>query len=287
MRIVSWSRNERRIAGEEASDFFDRPLTEPWLFHFTTSHLRVDRHAGAFSLKLILAGEEGYGFGRRSVRLRPGRLLFAAAGREYDSDIGSPSESLSIFLPDAQAAAYWTECRGDHDRLIDASPDEAPASPPAVAWRGGVAVARQTERLRRALAEGDDAAEVAFDLLLAAGRTWHRPAPLRSLGGPGGAAVREELLQRVMRARDLILDRGGIGCRLDLLADAACLSRFHFLRAFSEAFGRTPGEVARAVRIERAAAVLETGRGAAEAAKLAGYSRASSLRRAQSRSAAC
>jgi len=288
MRIVSWNRPERRIAGEEASGFFDKPLAEPWLFHFSTRRLSVEPHGGAFSLKLVLRGEERYAFGKRIVRLAPGQLLFAAAGRVYASEIAAPTESLSIFLPDGEASAFWAESRDEHDRLIDTAPAEGPAFMPAVAWRAGPGTMRQVRWLREMLSTGgEDASAAAFGLLSEAGRSWRRAAPLRELTGPRRAATREELLQRVIRARDLILDQGGIGCRLDLLAETACLSRFHFLRVFAEAFGRTPGEFARGVRLGRAAAALRSGEAVEAAALAAGYSRVSALRRAQAASAAC
>jgi AraC-like DNA-binding protein len=288
LRFVSWSQAERRIAGEEASDFFDRPLAEPWLFHFTTSRLKVDPHAGAFSLKVVLSGEECYAFGKRAVRLRPGQLLFTAADRVYASEVAIPTESLSIFLPDAAASAFWTESRREHDDLIDVASADIPAAVPSVSWQAGAAAMRQLARLRQALAKpGEDGESAMLGLLFEAGSSWRRGAPLRDLTGPRRAATREELQQRVMRARDLIFDLGGVGCRLDLLAEEACLSRFHFLRVFSEAFGRTPGDFARTVRLARAAAALRSGEAAPEAARAAGYSRAGALRRAQAASAAC
>jgi AraC-like DNA-binding protein len=277
MKIVQWSAPRRRIDREEANGFFEAPLDTPWLFHFSTGELRMGRHAGAFSLKLVLAGTEEYRFGNRRMRLRPGELLFAAAGREYASAIEAPAESVSIFLPDGLAGRFWSAATGEHETLIDDDPMEVPELP-AVAWRG---CAGETGRLAQSLRSGEDAKDATFALLGAAARSWRRGAPLHALAGPRRRATREELTARVMRARAAIEDMGGVDCSLDLLTEAACLSRFHLLRVFKEAYGRTPGEYARQVRLTRAATMLGAGMDERTAAAAAGYARVGTLRRAQ------
>jgi AraC family transcriptional regulator len=282
LRIVSWSQAERRIAADEASDFYDSRLVEPWLFHFTTSRLRLEPHGGAFSLKLVLRGAEDYDFGRRRVRLRPGQLMFAGSGRAYGSEIGTPTESLSLFLPDDEAARLWHDSSAPHERVIDA-PAQGPApTPPPIAWRAHDGARQALADLRHTLGWDDRAAtELAAETLLAeAARGWRRAAPVDALTGPRRAATREELLARAMRARDLIEDLGGVGCDLDRLAAAACLSRYHFLRVFREAYGCTPGHFARRTRLARAQAALAAGTAPALVARDHGYSRPGSLRRA-------
>lgn len=46
---------------------------------------------------------------------------------------------------------------------------------------------------------------------------------------------------------------------LDMVADEACFSKFHFIRLFSEVFGRTPHQYLTAVRIAHAKTLLATG----------------------------
>src|SRR5512145_1340575 len=71
------------------------------------------------------------------------------------------------------------------------------------------------------------------------------------------AEGREDRIERVLRfideshAEDIDLDR---------LAAVACLSRFHFCRAFAASVGESPFERLTRVRVERAAGLLASGR---------------------------
>jgi AraC family transcriptional regulator len=69
-------------------------------------------------------------------------------------------------------------------------------------------------------------------------------------------ATREELLRRVLRGRDFLLSSPYGRVRLKDVARAACLSPFHFHRAFRAAFGETPRQHATRHRLERARLLL-------------------------------
>ena len=283
MRVVQWSAPERTIDESEAGDFYDRPLAEPWLFHFSTRKLRLDPHAGPFSLKIVVRGRERYRFGSRQVCLRPGQLLFSAADRTYSSDITAWSECISLFLPRAVAAEAWSDSVGAHEAIIDGLADRGAEWPVPVAFAAPSSVRGLMPQMLEALGRGGDCKDVALELVSCAARQWRRTAPVRSLTGPRRIATREELIGRVIRARDMIDDLQGVGCELASLADEACLSKFHFLRVFKEAFGMTPGQYARRVRVRRALEMEVRGSSIARAARLAGYSRSSSLKRARSK----
>jgi AraC family transcriptional regulator len=70
------------------------------------------------------------------------------------------------------------------------------------------------------------------------------------------AATREELLRRVLRGRDFLLSSLANSVSLSDAARAACLSPFHFHRAFQAAFGTTPHRYALRHRLERARHLL-------------------------------
>jgi len=71
------------------------------------------------------------------------------------------------------------------------------------------------------------------------------------------ASTREELWRRLNRGRDFIHARFESALTLPEIASAACLSPFHFLRGFKEAFRMTPHEYLSACRVERAKFLLE------------------------------
>ena len=118
------------------------------------------------------------------------------------------------------------------------------------------------ERFRRALTAGLSLAESEdWFLRIAArmargernaARAIHRLPAVR-------AATRKELFRRVLRGRDFLLSQAAEGVSLPGAARAACLSPFHFHRAFTRAFGATPHQMLTRHRLERAAAMLATG----------------------------
>jgi len=85
------------------------------------------------------------------------------------------------------------------------------------------------------------------------------------------AATREELYRRVLRGRDYLLSQAAGRVTLAESARAACLSRFHFHRVFSQAFGMTPHQMLTRHRLERAAALLATGLPVTEVCLAAGF----------------
>jgi AraC-like DNA-binding protein len=70
-------------------------------------------------------------------------------------------------------------------------------------------------------------------------------------------STRKELWRRLNRARDFIRARFDTPLTLSQMSAIACLSPFHFLRAFKAAFRCTPHELVAACRIERAKFLLE------------------------------
>lgn len=281
MKVVQWSAPERVIGQTEASDFYDRPLAEPWLFHFTTQHLQIAPHAGPFSLKLVVRGQERYRFGSRQLCLRPGQLLFSDGERSYSSEISSPSECISLFLPPDMASEAWIGSTAEHAAIVDNTIRIPMDRPLPVAFASSSSVRTLTKTLLSALRDGGDCRNVALEIVSAAAQQWRNVAPVRELTGPHHAATREELIGRVVRARAMIDDLHGLGIDLGTLAEEACLSKFHFLRIFKEAFGATPGQYARQARIKRAAELQRSGTSLGAATRLAGYSRPASLRRAR------
>jgi len=59
-------------------------------------------------------------------------------------------------------------------------------------------------------------------------------------------------LIRLCRARDLLRDVGTEELSINQVADAAAMSRFHFIRQFTAVFGETPGRFRTAARLDRA-----------------------------------
>lgn len=70
--------------------------------------------------------------------------------------------------------------------------------------------------------------------------------------------TREELIKRLLTARDFIHAYYQKSITLDDIAKASCLSANHMLRTFKQAFGQTPNRYIMKLRIEKAKNLLTT-----------------------------
>jgi len=135
---------------------------------------------------------------------------------------------------------------------------------------------RELQRLKQRLASGrlstegctDDVYRLAQRLLADHCQT----ALLASRLPAVRRGTREELFRRVLRGRDFLLSRLSESVSLKEVARAACLSPFHFHRAFQAAFSETPHQHATRHRLERARRLLrETDRSITEICLEAGF----------------
>lgn len=81
--------------------------------------------------------------------------------------------------------------------------------------------------------------------------TIHRLPSLRQ-------TTRIELYKRLSRARDLLHSCFTADLSLDQLSTEACLSKYHFLRLFRQAYGLSPHQYLQQLRLEKAQSVLTT-----------------------------
>ena len=283
MDFVEWSAPAREIGNAEASSFFDIALPETTIFRYSTQRFRIVPHTGAFSLKLVDAGQERYQFSSRSVYLTAGHSLLINADQAYSSTIDQPTRSTSIFFRAEDVASVFRTGNEKTEHLLD-NPDES-GDMPYVAQTAVPDVALTRKHgfaLRAALDEGDaDTAEYVANLLLhTALETTLTLTPPELLSGIRRRATRDELLSRVLRARQCIDDQKGVGCHLDQLAEIACLSKYHFLRVFTQAFGHTPMMYARRRRLELAREALANGEDIERVARQAGYQNKHTFNRA-------
>lgn len=81
--------------------------------------------------------------------------------------------------------------------------------------------------------------------------TLHRLPPIRQ-------TTRIELYKRLSRARDLLHASFTTDLSLDELSAEACLSKYHFLRLFRQAYGLSPHQYLQQLRLEKARFILST-----------------------------
>ncbi|NRA55816.1 MAG: AraC family transcriptional regulator [Gammaproteobacteria bacterium] len=87
---------------------------------------------------------------------------------------------------------------------------------------------------------------------------------------------KDKLLQR---AKDFIFENCVLDISIDDIAEAANISKFHFIRLFSEQFGITPHQFVLNCRINHARKSLEAGLPSSQAAAASGFADSSHLNR--------
>lgn len=93
--------------------------------------------------------------------------------------------------------------------------------------------------------------------------------------------TREEISKRLMLALDFMHSYFDRNLSLDELAGVSCLSKFHFLRLFKLAFGKTPYQYLKQVRMQRGIRLLKhTGLPVNRIAEELGFENANSFTRA-------
>ncbi len=285
MRIHQWRGPGYRVSSAE-DRFFSSPLCESTLFRFSTDFFEVEPHAGAFSIKLVLGGEEHYCFGRKTVPLRPGRVLLVNAGDEYSSRIDTRTDSLSIFFREDEFKDAARSLITSNETLLDPQSDHTYVPEVARITRAFTpAFEARLDTMISAIDQADQPAltESVRQLLLTALLDhWHMIPP-EALSEVRRRSTRDELITRILRARQHIDDSKGHIMDLDELAGAACLSRFHFLRVFSELVGETPIAYARRRRLEDGNRLLRQGEDPAVVARQLGYKNVRNFRRALQR----
>lgn len=282
MRVEEWEQPSRVLSDYEVDIFFNRPLEAPALFQFTTNQFETPTHAGAFSLKWVMSGEEEYRIGKRSVRLRPGQFLFVNEGEDYSSHIRGKTRSGSLFVPETdQVSALASLTPGDFGLAgpeTDGPPKEVPQCAFSLSKTRSQQVAQLLSQFKRL--DGHAQTELSRLLLIEALRTLYGAAPASALMHYAKRATRDELLQRLARAKAEIDETGGKVAGLERLAGTACLSKYYFLRLFKEVYGTTPVAYAQRLRQQRAVRAIAAGEDPKKAARAAGYTDMRAFRRA-------
>lgn len=93
------------------------------------------------------------------------------------------------------------------------------------------------------------------------------------------ASTREEVIRRLHLATDFIYNYYNTDLTLDELSRVSMLSKFHFLRAFKEAFGVPPHKFLNQVRIAKAKELLKCNTNVSSVGRLVGISESSSFSR--------
>jgi AraC-like DNA-binding protein len=276
LKLESLSAEQRSLEIQQ----FSRQIR---VFHYATRGERIEPHGGGLSVKMVVSGAEWFMWGTNRMRLRVGEVLLMPPGVEYGSEIAEPTETFSAFFPPRLGLRLVGEARGDAFTEVEARSFSS-AEPMPIAADAQVRGMMREARLNLEAHQHDRAEELlqhaAERLLL----TTHEMNLAEERLGRIRAPQRRELLKRLQRARAYLHDHTGGQVGLDRLAEVSQLSRFHLLRSFQQAFGKTPAQYHHELRLQRAAQLLKGNQlSVSDVARASGYTTHSAFSRAWKR----
>jgi len=224
--------------------------------------------APAPSLKLVLEGDERYEIDGRSIAVRPGDFLYLDAGSACIGTNRTDMTGLCLLLPHPPTAVTEGGPLGDDPVMGRAVVLSTGASTLGRTLRayarriadnpalGPLLADELSARVAFAIAEPLDESKAAMDGLKVA-----------------KLSTRRELHRRLERARGFLHENDDRNVSLAEMASVAGLSQFHLARYFKAAFGQSPINYHRVLRLARAAELLAAGgRSVADVAEATGYS---------------
>lgn len=189
-------------------------------------------------------------------------LINPGVAHACNPDLGQRWSYRMLFID----AAWLGQMQADVDGNTGAGfmPFTASSSRALGSYRAFTQLFKVLEDDRDALA-----ADEALLLLLAQhSAPWRHPSILPSVPGP-----------HLQRAKELILDQLCEPLRLEQIADAAGLSRYHLVRSFKAAYGQTPHAFLLDQRINRGKQLLKRGHTLVHVAQTLGFADQSHFQR--------
>ena len=212
---------------------------------------------GPLSIKTVVKGRANWRHERRNLAVGQDSFLVLSDGQPYSLDIEArePVHTCCVFFAKGFVEAVHRSMTRDDLDAEDSINTEFLSH-----------IHPRDERIFRGLNEivtrpapnslwmDEQFVSLAHDLLLLYSEVRTRIGRL-----PGRKpSTREELFRRVSRGRDFIHARAFENTNLAEVARAACLSPYHFHRAFRCAFGVPPHDYLTELRIAQAASFLRT-----------------------------
>ena len=255
-------------------------------FSLVTAHIEAPRPAGprgklvlsklrggeswlaarTASVKFVLEGEEEYEVDGRKVLVNRGQFLLLEPGADLIVRVRrhEPTVGMCVYLP---VSSLETDFSGGRAMMLPAGTEGL-----------GAFMTAQAARLWRDPTQGASCAEAVVAAVARLANVARREAETRMAQlSAAKISTRRDLLQRLELARAFLHQTTDRPVSQAQLARIAGVSQFHLARQFRDAFGRSPGDYHRRVRLEAATQLLDQGLTLDAAAERCGYSDGSAL----------
>jgi len=234
----------------------------------------------------VVRGVVSWKVGGLELVVDPASFLVLNEGERYSMDMDEPRpvETACAFF----RGGFVEEHAQDVMTPVEASLDEPDRAAPGLPFLsrlhadpGSVILRRVQTLARRCSAELQPSSTEEDFLLLADSLLWLYKDVRRQMERVPAlkASTREELFRRLQAGREYLHGNVAEAMSLERTARAACLSRYHFHRAFTQAFQKTPHAYLTEVRLGRAHASLKAGASVAEACTEVGFTSLTSFSR--------
>jgi AraC-like DNA-binding protein len=257
------------------------------LLHASARRHRVQEFAGPLSIKTVLRGSVSWLVDGQELVVDPASFLVLDAGQKYSMNIDSQRrvETACAFFRDGFVEEAAQDATGRVEDSLEDPQRRAPALPfisrlhcdADRAMTG--AVETMAERSAAALFPSGFEEEfllLSNRLLLLYEQIRNRIARVPALK----ASTREELFRRLEKGREYLHGKSSGAVSLEEVARTACLSRYHFHRAFAQVFGHTPHAYLTQLRLSRAHSQLRAGQPVTETWLASGFDNPSAFSRA-------
>jgi AraC family transcriptional regulator len=221
-----------------------------------------DNIRGPLSLFLNLSGESSVSVASKSVRIKEGLFFLSNADQHYTLEVDEKKsvETFNIHFGEYFADQVFEALKNTVENLLDDT-FQTPHLPMAFHNR----LQPQDDFLKKILLEikhqgGNDILfreEKLIELLTHLLKQESEIVKIRGTIPAIKSSTREEILQRLFYSTDYIYSNYNKVLSLEELAQASCLSKFHFLRLFKIAFRKTPHQFVTEVRLQKARELLK------------------------------
>lgn len=241
---------------------------------------------GPFSMFFNLNGSSTVGVDGKEYQINEQCYTLSNPGQHYNLliDNTSATETLNIHFGEHFYKQSMKALTESHGHLLD-NPFEPTASDTIITPRSFLrneAMNSRLDSLLKCYKSGepkDQQEEILFDILRSVMLTNAHEIKKAAALPIKSPAVKMEITSRLFLARDYIHSHFDREITLAELSAVSCLSKFHFLRLFKQAFNQSPYQYQKAQRIQRAMALYKDGLTLEEIASLVGIENASSISR--------
>ncbi|MGC4049442.1 MAG: helix-turn-helix transcriptional regulator [Paludibaculum sp.] len=257
------------------------------LLHASARRHRVEEFAGPLSIKTVMKGSVGWVVSGQELLVDPASFLVLGAGEKYSMNIDSQRrvETACAFFRDGFVEESAQDATGRVEDSLEDPRRPAPALP--FLSRLHCDAERSMTGTVETMAERSAAALFPSgfeeEFLLLSNRLLQLYEQIRKRMARVPAvktSTREELFRRLEKGREFLHGQAGGAVSLEEVARVACLSRYHFHRAFVQVYGQTPHGYLTRLRLSRAHAQLQAGQTVTETWLASGFDNASAFSRA-------